>query len=622
MSRRLHLLVLPLCALLVVSGCSSKVKTPDGNSGDGKQSGYSSAGDNGNSATGADGQPLKKLSRGEIIDRADRSVALIDTSSGTEARAVFGSGFLIDGRGWVATNWHVIQGASNARVKFRNGTEIEAQGLVAVDEEADIAVLKLPSLPEDATPLELGPAAPPRQGDSVSAIGHPQGFNFTVTEGIVSAVRTTSELPREYAAFLRAGEDTVWIQTSAAISGGNSGGPLLDEYGRVVGINTWVAVGENLGFAIHVRHLAGLLEKPSPELIPLPGRRPLSEMEDPFVRLEPRVQSMVGDFQLAARQFQVDLLGARSDQEREELRRTKHPGPKYAQRLFEMADQNRRTLLAFQALALACRLDDPTGEAAYLKKALERLAEDHLKDVGLHHIFGSVAATRHDAAVDFFRRVITDSPHRRNQALASYFLAGVLQAREKPEEHKDEVIVLLDRCQTEWGDIKVGTTRLEAIASPLLHKVKHLSAGSKAMEIAGVDVDGKELKLSGYRGKVVLLDFFADWCPHCVAMYPHERKLVEQYAGKPFAILGVNGDSQDTLRQLIDGKRITWPCWADGNEGPITREWQVTSLPTMFLIDHEGRIRQVLVGRPGEEMLDKMIRELVDKVPAKATDPE
>ena len=84
------------------------------------------------------------------------------------------------------------------------------------------------------------------------AIGHPQGFKFTTTTGIISAVHTTAELPDPYREAIRAPAEQVWIQTNAAISGGNSGGPLLNRAGEVIGINTWVAAGQNLGFAVDV----------------------------------------------------------------------------------------------------------------------------------------------------------------------------------------------------------------------------------------------------------------------------------------------------------------------------------------------------------------------------------
>jgi S1-C subfamily serine protease/peroxiredoxin len=559
-------------------------------------------------------QSPKQLTRGQIVDRADQSVVFIDTSDDKKSSKVFGSGFLIDERGWVATNWHVVDGANKAVVRFRDGQELNAEGLVAFDKDSDLAVLKLPSVPDGALPLDLGPLEPPRQGAGVSAIGHPQGFNFTVTEGIVSAVRKTSELPENISSFLNAASDTVWIQTSAAISGGNSGGPLLDEYGRVVGINSWIAAGESLGFAVHVSHLSALIDQRSETLLPLPGKRPLSELDNPLARMEATVQVVLEEYRLAVREYQLAMARAKSRQQAEQIRRSANPGPKYAARLYDIGDKNRRTVIAFQALWLVCQLDDPTSGAPHLKKALKRLAEDHIGDKGLHHALQHICATPSEATVDFLRQVIQNSPHARNQGLASIYLANMLLARQKPDQHRDEVITTLERCKKEWGDLKIQTTTVGKIVNPLLDQVKHLFVGGTAMETSGQDIDGNEFRLSDYKGKVVLLDFFADWCPHCTAMYPHERKLVNEYADKPFVILGVNTDSKDTLRQLIDKKQVTWPCWADGKNGTIATKWQVSSYPRLFLLDHEGTIKHIISGRPSEKALDKMIRDLVAKV--------
>ncbi len=95
----------------------------------------------------------------------------------------------------------------------------------------------------------------------------------------------------------------------------------------------------------------------------------------------------------------------------------------------------------------------------------------------------------------------------------------------------------------------------------------------------GSDVDGKSFKLSDYSGKVVILDFFADWCPYCVRMYPEEREPAEKMADKPFAMLGVNCDSPDTLRQILADKKVTWRCWSDGKGDRSLRNGSSQAIP-------------------------------------------
>lgn len=141
------------------------------------------------------------------------------------------------------------------------------------------------------------------------------------------------------------------------------------------------------------------------------------------------------------------------------------------------------------------------------------------------------------------------------------------------------------------GDAEVGTTR----------------------EIEGEDLDGKSFRLSDYRGKVVLLSFWADWCPECRAMYSHERELVKQMAGKPFALVGVNGDDdRDTAQKVREKEQLTWRSfWGGGKDGPISREWQLAGYPTLYVIDARGAIRHKFVDRPPDAELDRALEEVV-----------
>ena len=133
------------------------------------------------------------------------------------------------------------------------------------------------------------------------------------------------------------------------------------------------------------------------------------------------------------------------------------------------------------------------------------------------------------------------------------------------------------------------------------------------VEHTGLDADGKEFRLSDYRGQVVVIDFWADWCPHCVAMYPMERQLVQRHAGKPFALLGVNCDQRPRLQRVLESKAVTWRNWTDGPQGAISRQWRVEGFPTVYVIDHEGVIRYKNVRGPE---LERAVDTLLSKVPS------
>ena len=137
--------------------------------------------------------------------------------------------------------------------------------------------------------------------------------------------------------------------------------------------------------------------------------------------------------------------------------------------------------------------------------------------------------------------------------------------------------------------------------------------GKPAPEIDGVALDGRSMKLSDYRGKVVLLSFWATWCGPCMRMVPHERELVKRFEGKPFVIVGVNGDNdQKAARAAAADHGMTWRSFQD-RSGPrrISQDWHVWGWPTFYLIDQKGIIRKRW-GDTGLEELNLAIDQLID----------
>ena len=160
-----------------------------------------------------------------------------------------GSGFVVDKAGHIVTNYHVVSGAKKVSVSFSNGGSMKAT-VVGTDPSSDLAVLKIDASSRALTPLALGNSDAMRVGDPVVAIGNPFGLDRTVTAGIVSAIQRAISAPNGYTI------DHV-IQTDAAINHGNSGGPLLNGRGEVIGVNSQIETGDSgtggnvgVGFAI------------------------------------------------------------------------------------------------------------------------------------------------------------------------------------------------------------------------------------------------------------------------------------------------------------------------------------------------------------------------------------
>ncbi len=157
-----------------------------------------------------------------------------------------GTGFIVDRNGYIVTNHHVIDNADRIKVKLSgdDGTEYRAR-VVGYDTETDLAVLKIESK-QPLVPVQIGNSDSVQVGDWVIAIGSPFGLRATVTAGIVSAERSSRDLP--------VGSFQNFLQTDAAINPGNSGGPLLNIRGEVIGVNTMIATRsgsyEGIGFAL------------------------------------------------------------------------------------------------------------------------------------------------------------------------------------------------------------------------------------------------------------------------------------------------------------------------------------------------------------------------------------
>jgi S1-C subfamily serine protease len=168
----------------------------------------------------------------------------------TQEQTAIGSGFVIDKAGHIITNDHVVAGASDVRVSFSDNESMRAR-IVGVDPPTDVAVLQVKAPSRALDPLPLGNSDDVQVGDEVIAIGNPLGYDRSVSSGIVSAVGRSIQAPNQVSTIGHA------IQTDAALNHGNSGGPLLNATGQVIGVNAQIAPsasGANIGigFAIPI----------------------------------------------------------------------------------------------------------------------------------------------------------------------------------------------------------------------------------------------------------------------------------------------------------------------------------------------------------------------------------
>ncbi len=210
-----------------------------------------------------------------IAREALKSVVVIETKDGLGKSLGQGSGFVVSSDGKVITNYHVIQGATSADVRFPDGASYSVVGLAASNSKRDLVVLKIRTTSNDFRFLALGDSDRVEVGEQVVAIGSPLGLEATVSPGFISGVREVNGLKL--------------LQTTAPISPGNSGGALINLSGEVVGVPTLsltsvrqnATVSQNLNFALPSNYVRELITGATEEVSSFPPASARSETHPP-----------------------------------------------------------------------------------------------------------------------------------------------------------------------------------------------------------------------------------------------------------------------------------------------------------------------------------------------------
>jgi thiol-disulfide isomerase/thioredoxin len=262
-----------------------------------------------------------------------------------------------------------------------------------------------------------------------------------------------------------------------------------------------------------------------------------------------------------------------------------------------------------------------TAQAKLRRRALEALERDHFQKPEMADVCQRLAETPAPDIEELLRAAAAKHKQRDVQGLAGYALALSLarQSEQARATSASEAEALLKKAEEQLeqlgkdhASVTLGRTTLGEAAREKLYGLRHLTVGRVAPEIDGEDLDGKRFKLSDYRGKVVVLGFWAHWCGFCRDMYPHERRLVTRLEGRPFALVGVNCDEgRAEARRVVTKEKLNWKSWWDGGtERKISTPWQVTAYPTIYVLDHKGVIRYKGVrGQQLDAAVDYLLKE-------------
>jgi peroxiredoxin len=341
------------------------------------------------------------------------------------------------------------------------------------------------------------------------------------------------------------------------------------------------------------------------------------------------------------------------------------PTPDFLARLIEFASADPRDPKAVDALERVVQVSASVSRTdkqirPLVNQTLELLMRDHFDDERMGRICCEVSIGMLPEREKFIRDVLDRSTNMnikgsaclaladyqrekmqmseivsksgdvaiKNIKKANYFdPADIKEFREKtPESLRSEVESLYERVIQEFPKIRYDRgprdgvpVTLGEVAERRLFSLRKLTIGKEAPEIVGEDTEGKPMKLSDYRGKVVVLTFWATWCGPCMNQVPFERKLMERMKGKPFVLLGVNADpKKDGLEKAMKDAGIEWRSWFDGSPpGPIASRWDIRGFPQTFVIDADGVIRHIhLFQKQLDDAVDELIKEMESKTAA------
>lgn len=360
---------------------------------------------------------------------------------------------------------------------------------------------------------------------------------------------------------------------------------------------------------------------------------------------------LVREYDDAQAVFRKAFDAAATPEEQQNIIQTKLPNTAaFAVRFMALAREGAKSPAAVEALiwVVLHPVELKLKESALRAEALGTLGRDYGKDARLGSLCTRLVANIDEDSEYFMREMTKQAVERPVQARAVASLAHHLRFRagfvlrlkedkgavaeyerilgkpfvaamlkREPAKLEAEAKTLFEDVQKRFGDLphpihgtlgKFADAHIAAIEKPI-------GTDQPAPEITGTTLDGKVMKLSDYRGKVLLIDFWADSFGPSRDHFAESKKRLETLKAKPFAMLGVNADGdRKAALQASQKAGLTWPSWFDGGTGgPIATRWDVDQWPSVVLIDAKGVIRHLWAGWPEEKELDKAIADLLAK---------
>lgn len=271
-------------------------------------------------------------------------------------------------------------------------------------------------------------------------------------------------------------------------------------------------------------------------------------------------------------------------------------------KLIDLAEKNSKDPVAVQALVsiVGMPFNDKSKDNPR-SKAIALLKKNHVNGTFAPRMLDQLGMMGNEEILGFVKLVADQNKDKKTRGDA---VKAVLNATEQLLGTTEDATKVEALTKDMEKYRKLAATEFKG-------QIKDLFVGAKMQDLTSKNLEDKEVKLSDYQGKVVVLDIWATWCGPCIAMIPHSRKMVERLKDKPFALVSISFDAKkDTLTKFMEKNEMPWVHWWNGQDGPIGKELDIQFFPTIYVLDAKGIIRYKNIrDKKLEAAVEKLVKE-------------